>query len=90
ARSGGGVFKRVMHAVVVNKQGKALSFRKALWRNLLKLLLLPFAPLSFYALSKDFRRQALHDKLSGSFVMWTPDVIAASEPESSYQVDIKS
>jgi hypothetical protein len=90
ARFNGGLFKRVMHAIVVNRQGKALTFKKALWRNFLKLVLLPFAPLNFHALSKDFRRQALHDRLSGSFVMWTPDVIAANEPESSYQVDIKS
>lgn len=90
ARFYGGLFKRVMHAIVVNKQGKALTFKKALWRNFLKLALLPLAPLNLRALSKDFRRQALHDKLSGSFVMWTPDVIAAHEPESSYQVDIKS
>jgi hypothetical protein len=90
ARFYGGLFKRVMHAVVVNRQGKALTFKKALWRNFLKLVLLPFAPLNFHALSKDFRRQALHDKLSGSFVMWTPEMIAANEPESSYQVDIKS
>lgn len=90
ARFNGGLFKRVMHAIVVNKQGKGLTFKTALWRNFLKLVLLPFAPLNFHALSKDFRRQALHDKLSGSFVMWTPDIIAANEPESSYQVDIKS
>lgn len=86
----GGLFKRVMHAVVVNKQGKALTFKKALWRNVLKLVLLPVAPLNLHVLAKDFRRQALHDKLSGSFVMWSPDVIAANEPESSYEVDIKS
>lgn len=86
----GGLFKRVMHAIVVNKQGRALTFKKALWRNFLKLVLLPFAPLNFHTLSKDFRRQALHDKLSGSFVMWTPEMIVANEPESSYEVDIKS
>jgi uncharacterized RDD family membrane protein YckC len=90
ARFYGGLFKRAMHAIVVNRQGRALTFKKALWRNFLKLILLPLAPLNFHALSKDFRRQALHDKLSGSFVMWTPEVIAANEPESSYEVDIKS
>lgn len=90
AEFNGGLFKRVMHAVVVNKQGKALTFKKALWRNFLKLVLLPIAPLNLHVLSKDFRRQALHDKLSGSFVMWTPEVIAANEPEPSYEVDIKS
>lgn len=86
----GGLFKRVMHSVVVNKQAKRISFKQALLRNIFKLVLLPVAPFNLYMMSRDFRRQSLHDRLSGTLVMWTPDVIAANEPGSSYEVDIKS
>jgi uncharacterized RDD family membrane protein YckC len=86
----GGLFKRVMHSVVVNKQAKQLTFKQALLRNMLRLVFLPIAPFNLYMMSRDFRRQSLHDRLSGTLVMWTPDVIAANEPESSYKVDIKS
>ncbi len=85
-----GIFKRVMNAVVVDKQGKAIDYKKALLRNSLKVLLLPVAPFNLYVLMKDFRRQALHDKWSGTFVMWTADTIRANQPKSDYEVNISS
>ena len=86
----GGFFKHVMHSVVVDTKAKPISFQQALWRNIVKVLLLPLAPFSLYIIAKDFRRQSLHDRICSSLVMWTPDVIAANEPESSYEVDIKA
>jgi uncharacterized RDD family membrane protein YckC len=82
-----GLVKRMMHAVVVDKQGKPIDFNQALLRNVYKWLLVPLAPLSLYLLARDFRRQALHDKLAGTVVMWTPDMIKANQPKSSYEVD---
>jgi uncharacterized RDD family membrane protein YckC len=83
----GGMMKRVMHAVVVGKDGKPVNFITALKRNAFKWFLFPLAPLSLHLMIKDPRRRALHDRLAGTFVMWAPDVIKANQPESSYQVD---
>jgi uncharacterized RDD family membrane protein YckC len=82
-----GLAKRVMHAVVVDKQGRPIDFKQALLRNLYKWLLLPLAPLNLYWMTRDFRRQALHDKFARTVVMWTPEVIKANQPKSSYEVD---
>lgn len=85
----GGIVRRALKAQVVNRQGKAISFKKALWRNTFKLLMFPFAPVTLYFMMKDFRRQAPHDKLSGTFVIWTTDAIKDMQPEASYHVEIR-
>jgi uncharacterized RDD family membrane protein YckC len=87
SRFQGGVMKRMMHAVVVGKDGKAVDFVTALKRNAYKWFLFPLAPLSLYFMIRDPRRRALHDRWAGTFVMWAPDVIKANQPESSYEVD---
>lgn len=89
SRFRGGPAKRAMKAVVVDKNGKAVSFKRALTRNIVKLLLLPLAPLNIYFVIKDFRHQALHDKAAGTFVMWSPEAIRERQPKSSYEVDIQ-
>lgn len=85
----GGVIKRAMKAIVVDKNGKAITFKRALLRNVVKLLFLPLAPLNIYIVIKDFRRQALHDKIAGTFVMWSPEAIREKQPKSSYEVSIQ-
>jgi uncharacterized RDD family membrane protein YckC len=82
-----GLMKRMMHAVVVGKDGKAVDFITALKRNACKWFLFPLAPLSLYFMARDSRRRALHDRLAGTFVMWAPDVIKANQPKSAYVVD---
>lgn len=89
SRFRGGLAKRAMKAIVVDKGGKNLTFRQALLRNVYKLILLPLAPISLYLLLKDFRRQALHDKLAGTFVMWAPEVMQDNKPEHGIQVEIQ-
>jgi uncharacterized RDD family membrane protein YckC len=91
SRFRGGIAKRAMHAVVSDKNGKGISFQQALLRNILKLILLPFAPFSLYFMIKDFRRQAPHDKLAGTFVMWSPDAIKDRQPNENkgYEVEIR-
>ena len=84
----GGVAKRAMKAQVVDRKGKAISFKRALWRNIVKLLLFPLAPFCLFFMVKDFRRQAPHDKLADTFVIWTADAISDMQPESSYKVEI--
>lgn len=89
SRYKGGVARRAMKAMVVDARGKPIPFKRALLRNLFKLVLLPLAPLSLYFMLKDFRRQAPHDKLAGTFVMWTPEAMRERQPDSSYEVDIQ-
>jgi uncharacterized RDD family membrane protein YckC len=83
----GGPLKRMMHAVVVGKDGKPVDFVTALKRNAFKWFLFPLAPLSLYLMARDSRRRALHDRMAGTFVMWSPDMIKANQPRSSYEVD---
>ena len=85
----GGMAKRAMSAVVVDKNGKSISFKRALLRNIFKALLLPFSPICLYLMIKDYRRQALHDKLTGTFVMWSPEALKKNTPDDGYQVEIK-
>jgi uncharacterized RDD family membrane protein YckC len=87
SRFQGGMVKQLMHAVVVGKDGKPVSFSTALKRNAFKWFLFPLAPLSLHLMIKDPRRRALHDRFAGTFVMWAPDVIKANQPQSSYEVD---
>lgn len=87
SRFQGGAMKRMMHAIVVGKNGKPVDFVTALKRNAFKWFLFPLAPLSLYLMVRDSRRRALHDRLAGTFVMWSPDVIKANQPQSSYEVD---
>lgn len=87
SRFQGGLMKRMMHAVVVGKDGKPVDFGTALIRNAYKWFLFPLAPLSLHFMARDSRRRALHDRLAGTFVMWSPDVIKANQPPSSYEVD---
>lgn len=87
SRFQGGFMKRVMHSVVVGRNGKPVDLATALKRNAFKWFLFPLAPLSLYFMVHDSRRRALHDRLAGTFVMWTPDVIKANQPQSSYEVD---
>lgn len=87
SRFQGGLMKRMMHAVVVGKDGKPVNFATALIRNAYKWFLFPLAPLSLHFMVHDSRRRALHDRLAGTFVMWNPDVIKANQPQSSYEVD---
>ena len=86
----GGLVKRALKAIVVDKGGKNITFKRAVFRNIYKLLLLPLAPISLYLLLKDFRRQAPHDKLAGTFVMWAPDAMHVNEPpEEGIHVEIR-
>ncbi|HEY3488446.1 MAG TPA: RDD family protein, partial [Gammaproteobacteria bacterium] len=87
SRFQGGMVKRMMHAVVVDKQGKPVDFITALQRNLCKWLLFPLAPLSLHLITRDPRRRALHDKFAKTFVMWAPDMIKANEGQSGYEVE---
>jgi uncharacterized RDD family membrane protein YckC len=87
SRFQGGLMKRTLHAVVVGKDGKPVDFVTALQRNACKWFLFPLAPLSLYFMVRDSRRRALHDRVAGTFVMWSPDMIKAHQPESSYEVD---
>ncbi len=89
SRFRGGLVKHAMHVQIVNRQGKSITFKRALWRNICKLILFPLAPLSFYFMIKDFRRQALHDKLTATFVIWTQDIIDSAQPESSIKVEFR-
>ena len=85
----GGLAKRALKAQVVDRKGKGVSFRRALWRNIFKLLLFPLAPFCLFFMIKDFRRQAPHDKLTDTFVIWTADAMKEMQPESSYKVEIR-
>lgn len=85
----GGLAKKAMKAMVTDKAGKNISFQRAFIRNFFKLILFPLAPISLYLLLKDFRRQSLHDKLAGTFVMWAPEAIQNKKPEQGIQVEIK-
>lgn len=87
SRYQGGPMKRMMHAVVVGKDGKPVDFVTALKRNAIKWFLFPLAPLSLYFMVRDSRRRALHDRLANTFVMWSPDMLKANQPQSSYEVD---
>ena len=41
----GGLIKRALKAQVVDRKGKAISFKRALFRNIFKFVLFPLAPL---------------------------------------------
>jgi uncharacterized RDD family membrane protein YckC len=88
SRFRGGLARHAMRAQVVDRQGKQISFKRALWRNIFKLVLFPLAPLCLYFMIKDFRRQALHDKLAGTFVIWTNEAMEDMQPDSSYHVEM--
>lgn len=87
SRYQGGPMKRMMHAVVVGKHGKPVDLVTALKRNAFKWFLFPLAPLSLYLMIRDSRRRALHDRLADTYVMWSPDMLKANQPQSSYEVD---
>ncbi|MBA3581868.1 MAG: RDD family protein [Gammaproteobacteria bacterium] len=84
-----GLSKRAFAIVVVNKNGKTLSFKQAWSRNFWKLLLLPLAPLSLYLAGRDARRQSLHDRMANTFVMWKDPRFDNKDQESGYKVEYK-
>jgi uncharacterized RDD family membrane protein YckC len=85
----GGLAKRALKAQVVDRKGREISFKRALSRNIFKLLFFPLAPFCLFFMIKDFRRQAPHDKLTDTFVIWTAEAIREMQPESSYRVEIR-
>ena len=85
----GGLAKHAMKAQVVDRKGKSITFKRALWRNIFKFILFPIAPLTLFFMIKDFRRQAPHDKLTDTFVIWNAEVIQEMQPQSSYQVEFR-
>jgi uncharacterized RDD family membrane protein YckC len=85
----GGMAKRALKAQVVDRKGKEISFKRALWRNIFKLILFPLAPFCLFFMVRDFRRQAPHDKLTDTFVIWTAEAIRDMQPEASYRVEIR-
>ncbi|GIX21470.1 MAG: hypothetical protein KatS3mg121_0253 [Gammaproteobacteria bacterium] len=89
ARRRGGVLRRALETVVVDPQGRSLGLGRALWRNAVKLALLPLAPLLLWAAMRDWRRQALHDKLAASFVMWSPERIRRASAARHEGIEVR-
>ena len=89
SRFRGGLAKHALRAQVVDRKGKGISFKRALWRNIFKLALFPISPLCLFFMIKDFRRQAPHDKLTDTFVIWNAEVIKEMQPETAYHVEFR-